>query len=78
MSGIHFLRKTIVLIIIGAVLLIIGIIKYRKKYKFTTFDHFFCNVPTVGFIGGAIMTVPMASIILSALFALVDVLFDSI
>lgn len=72
MSGIRILSMTIVLITIGAVLFITGIIKYRKEYKFKTFDYFFCNVPIVGLIGGAVIVVPIAAIILSVLFALVE------
>lgn len=72
MSGIRILSMIIVLITIGAVLFIIGIIKYRKKYKFTTFHHFFCNVPIVGLIGGAVIAAPIAAITLSVLFALVE------
>lgn len=72
MSGIRILSMTIVLITIGAILFITGVIKYRKEYKFTTFGHFFCNAPIVGLIGGAVIVAPIAAIILSVLFALVE------
>lgn len=72
MRGTRILSITIVMVIIGVVLLIKGIIQYRKQYKFTTFKHLIENIPIIGIAGGAIIAVPITAFILSVLFALVE------